>query len=92
MTLAVPFLCYFQNLQLLADKKIWPSFCCIVLLYLWAQKVFQIFKILFQNRDINTFVLCDVFFSRYVQLKSSFSDEKNSMKSETHLIREAIKN
>ena len=69
-----------------------PSFCCIVLLYLCAQKVSQIFKILFQTRDINIFVLCDVFFSRYVQLKSSFSDEKNSMKSETHLIREAIKN
>ena len=40
--------------------------------------VSQIFKILFQTGDINIFVLRGVFFSRYVQLKSSFSDEKNS--------------
>ena len=39
--------------------------------------VFHIFKILFQTGDINIFVLRGVFFSRYVQLKSSFSDEKN---------------
>ena len=37
----------------------------------------QIFKILIQTRDINTFVLRGVFFSGYVQLKSSFSDRKN---------------
>ena len=37
----------------------------------------QIFKILFQNGDINNFVPRGVFFSRYSQLKSSFSDEKN---------------
>ena len=37
----------------------------------------QIFKILFQTGDINIFVLRGVFFSRYVQLKGSFSDEKN---------------
>ena len=37
----------------------------------------QIFKILFQTGNINLFVLRGVFFSRYVQLKSSFSDEKN---------------
>ena len=36
-----------------------------------------IFKILFQTGDINIFVLRGVFFSRYVQLKSSFSDKKN---------------
>ena len=36
----------------------------------------QIFKILFQTGDINNFVLRGVFFSRYVQLKSSFSHEK----------------
>ena len=38
--------------------------------------VSQIFKILFQTGDINIFVLRGVFFSRYVQLKCSFSDEK----------------
>ena len=37
----------------------------------------QIFEILFQTGVINIFVLLGVFFSRYVQLKSSFYDEKN---------------
>ena len=51
----------------------------------------QIFRILFQTRDINIFVLRGVFFSRYAQLKSWFSDEKKSaVKSETHFSREAI--
>ena len=53
----------------------------------------QIFEILFQTRDINIFFLCGVFFSTYVQLKSSFSDLKTSaMKSATHSSREAIEN
>ena len=39
--------------------------------------VSQIFKILFETGDVNIFVLCGVFFSRYNELKSSFSDEKN---------------
>ena len=42
-----------------------------------SKSVSQIFKILFQTGDINIFVLRGVFFSRYVKLKSSFSDEKN---------------
>ena len=52
----------------------------------------QTFKTLFQTGDINIFVLRGVFLSRYVQLKSSFSDEKNitAVKSETHFSREAI--
>ena len=37
----------------------------------------QIFKILFQTGDINIFVLRGASFSIYVQLKSSFSDERN---------------
>ena len=41
-----------------------------------SKRVSQIFKILFQTGDINIFVLYGVCFSRYVQLKSSFSDEK----------------
>ena len=36
----------------------------------------QIFKVLFQTRNINIFVLPGVFFGRYVQLNSSFTDEK----------------
>ena len=42
-----------------------------------SKSVSQIFKILFKTGDINIFVLCGVFFSRYVQPKSSFSEEKN---------------
>ena len=51
----------------------------------------QIFKILFQTGDI-IFVLHGVFFSRYVQLQSSFSDKKKTsvVKPETHFIGEAI--
>ena len=51
----------------------------------------QIFKILFQTGDI-IFVLHGVFFSRYVQLQSSFSDEKktSAVKPEAHFIGEAI--
>ena len=42
-----------------------------------SKSMSQIFKIFFQTGDINIFVLRGVFFSRYVQLKSYFSDEKN---------------
>ena len=53
----------------------------------------QIFKILFQIGEINIFVLRGVFCSGYVQLKSSFSDEKTTeVISETHFSREAIGN
>ena len=56
-----------------------------------SKSVCQIFKILFQTGDIIIFVLHGVFFSRYVQLKSSFSDEKTSaVKSETHFSGKAI--
>ena len=58
-----------------------------------SKSVSQILKILFQTGDINIFVLRSVFFSRYVQLKRSFSDEKRSaVKSETRFSRESIKN
>ena len=36
----------------------------------------QIFKVFFLTRDINNFVFRGVFFSRHVQLKSNFSDNK----------------
>ena len=54
----------------------------------------QIFEILFPTGDINIFVLRGVFFSRYVQLKSSFCDEKNisNLKSETCFSRDTIEN
>ena len=37
----------------------------------------QFFEVVFQTGDISIFVLRSVFFSRYVQLKSPLSDEKN---------------
>ena len=40
-----------------------------------SKDVSQSFKILFQTGDI--FVLGSIFFSRYAQLKSFFSNEKN---------------
>ena len=46
-------------------------------IFMSSESVSQIFEILFQTGDINNFVLRGVFFSRHVQLKSSFSEEKN---------------
>ena len=64
-----------------------PTSCCKKILnyfllhctsiFMSSKSVSQIFKILFQTGDINVFVLRGVFFSRYVQLKSSFCDKKN---------------
>ena len=51
-----------------------------------SKSVSQIFKILFQTGDINIFVLRGVFVSRYVQIKSSFSGEKNI----SHEIRDTL--
>ena len=67
-----------------------PASCGI--LFVRAQKVFPIFKILFQTGNINTFVLYCVLSIGYVQLKSSFSDEQkiSAVKSETHFSREVI--
>ena len=39
VTFAVLFRCYFQKLQLLVVKKFLTYFWCILILYLWAQKV-----------------------------------------------------
>ena len=52
----------------------------------------QIFEVLIQTRDINVFVLGGVFFSRYVQLNSSFSEEKTAVKSKTNFSRKVIEN
>ena len=42
-----------------------------------SKRVSQILKIPFQIGDIGIFVLRGVFLSGHIQLKSSFSDEKN---------------
>ena len=44
-----------------------------------SKSVSQISKTLFQTGDINIFVLLGVFYSRYVQIKSYFSDKKTSL-------------
>ena len=75
---------FYGSLSMLYQKA--PASCCKKILnydllhytsiFMSSKSVSQIFKILFQTGDINIFVLRGVFFSRYVQLKSSFSDEK----------------
>ena len=65
-----------------------PTYCCkkifgiiFAALYFYIYELkncISDFEILFQTGDINNFVLRDVFVSKYVQLKTSFSDEKNS--------------
>ena len=67
-------LCYFQKLQLFVVKKFWNNFCCIVLLFVWAQKESQIFTIVLETGAIHIFVFLGDFFIRYVRLKSSFSE------------------
>ena len=47
-------------------------------MFVRSKSLSQIFKILFQTVGINIFVFRGVFFNRYVRLKSSFFDEKNS--------------
>ena len=52
----------------------------------------HIFKILFQTGNVKIFVLRGVFFSRYAQIKSAFSDKKKSaVKSEKPLVEELLK-
>ena len=77
MALAVPFLCYFQKLQHLVVKELWTNFCCVVLLYLWIQKVcLRFLKFCFKLEILIFLSFVVSFFSRYVQLKSFFSDKK----------------
>ena len=61
---------YFQNLRLFVTKKIeWFLLHCTSI-STNPKSMSQIFKILFQTGGINVFILCGVFFSIYVQLKS----------------------
>ena len=61
--------------------KFLNSFCCILLLFVWVH-----FKL-----EILITVLCGAFFSRYVQLKSHFSEKKASaLKSEKRFSRKSI--
>ena len=74
------FFCFFflQKFQLLVIKEFWNNFYYIVLVFVWPQRVCLGFlKSYFKLEIINIFVFRGVFFSRYFQLKSSFSDEEN---------------
>ena len=69
-------LSYFQKLQLFVVKNFWTNFllpCTSICMS--SKRVPQIFNILSQTGDNDIFVLLGVLFSRYVLLKSSFSDE-----------------
>ena len=62
-------------------KEFWTNFCCIVFYINELKKcVSHIFKSLFQTGDINLFIVRGVFFSRYLQLKSSFTDKKKNQR------------
>ena len=65
----------FTFLWLKKKKKKIPLHCTSICMS--SKVVSHIFQILFQTGDINIFVLRGVLFSRYVQLKYFFSDEKN---------------
>ena len=71
------FLCYFQKLQLLMIKIFWNNFWCIVLQFVWAQKVCLRFLNSYFKVDI-LIILFFVVLSRCVQLESFFSTKKNS--------------
>ena len=55
-----------------------------------SKSMSQIFKILFQTGDINIFVLCGVFFSRYIQLKSSLPNKKHQQLHLRHTLVEKL--
>ena len=86
---AVPFPGYFQKLQLLVVKN-FEIFFVALYVYLFELKNFVSNYV--QTGDIDIFVLHGVVFSRYVILKSSFSDElKHQRRSYRKLTWQSIK-
>ena len=65
---------WFSKASASCCKKTFLLHCASI--FMASKSVSQILKILFQTGDIEIFVLCGVFFSRYVLLKSSFSGKK----------------
>ena len=74
VTFTVPFLCYFQKLQLLVAEECRSNFCCFVLLHLWAEKVCLRFLKSYFKLEILMFLSSVV--SRR-STKRLFFDEKN---------------
>ena len=88
------FLCYVvsKSCSLLWKKKL-NNFCCIVILFVWAQKsVSQIFEILFQTGDINIFVLLGVFISICSTKKLLSRQNKHQWWNLRHFNKESVEN
>ena len=56
LAFAILLLCYFQKLQLLVEKNIWTDFGCILLLFVWSQKVCLSFLKSYFKLEILTFL------------------------------------
>ena len=80
-----------KSSSFLWKKKNWDNFWWTVLLFVGAQKVFLRFLKSSLRLEISIFLSFIMSFF-YVQLKSSFSDSKTAVKSETYFSREAIRN
>ena len=78
------------------DKKFWKTFLehytSSTSICMNPKSVSQVFKTLFQTRGDHIFVHHGVFFSRHVQMKSSFSDKKTSAVKSGTPFRETIEN
>ena len=75
---ALPFLCCFHKLKFLVIKCLKQILLHCTSNCISLKRVSQIFKTLFQTGNVDIFILCGIFFGRYAQLKSSFSDKKTS--------------
>ena len=75
-------------------KKFWTKFCCIVHLYLWAQKMcLRFWKSYFKLKILISLSLVVSFLVDMFNLKTPFLAKTTStMKSKTHFNREAIEN
>ena len=92
MAFVVPFLYYFPKLQLLVAKKSELLFAVLYFYLYELKKWVSNFKILFQNGDINIFVLCGVLIHMF-NIKAPFLTKNTSaVNSEAHFSREAIEN
>ena len=91
---AVPFLCWFQKFPLLVECKFWNNFCCIALLFVWAQKVcFRFLKSYFKPKILIFLSFLMSFLVDMLTKKLLFWRKKTSaVKSETHFSRKTIEN
>ena len=73
----IPFLCYFQKLQLLVVKNFWNNFCCIILLFACTQKVSQISLKSYFKLETLIFLPFVKSFLADMLTKSSFSNKND---------------